>query len=435
MKMIKKITILLALLAALSSCGQSIVPNELITEFDRILANPSESTKYEILEGTPFKYVALPTDFALDSFKDTTVLAQLKNSHIKYITYAYTDFKVDPAFDQAKLNRERLFKLHQHFPSLFDTTETEWKVLEQTSAKSDVEAKEMFHGFVIYYRPAPTKESMESEINFMESKIDEVLNFASPMSDTSTLINVFETKVLFDKSESEIDYTIDEHYVTSEVLTFDYGNYFVDTTVSAVFNRNKDWTKMLINCDLTGSMSPYATQLFLWHKLNLNKNKVQNFVFFNDGNITPDNKKKAGSTGGIYFSQADNFDELKDVAYKCMRSGGGGDAPENDIEAILKGLDRCEDCGDVILIADNWANMRDYQFIDKIDRPIKIILCGTQFGINKQYLDLARATKGSVHTMEDDLSNLMDLKEGEEIAIGNHTFIIKEGKFVEVKKI
>jgi acetaldehyde dehydrogenase (acetylating) len=89
----------------------------------------------------------------------------------------------------------------------------------------------------------------------------------------------------------------------------------------------------------------------------------------------------------------------------------------------------------VILIADNWANMRDYEFINRIDRPVRIILCGTQFGINKQYLDLARATKGSVHTIEEDIANLMDLKDGEEITISGHTFIIKDGRFIELKKI
>ncbi|MCH2085530.1 MAG: hypothetical protein MK226_24320, partial [Saprospiraceae bacterium] len=70
-----------------------------------------------------------------------------------------------------------------------------------------------------------------------------------------------------------------------------------------------------------------------------------------------------------------------------------------------------------------------------IDRPVRIILCGTQFGINKQYLDLARATKGSVHTIEKDISNLMNLREGEKITISGRTFVIENGKFIELKKI
>jgi hypothetical protein len=441
MKSIFKILLLIVISGIISSCRQKIVPNELLPKFDSILKDPTQLTEYEFSKGTPFKHIALPLDFGSDKFKDSTILAKLENTHIKYITYVYSDFKSDSKFKQEELNRERLYNVYQNFPDLFDSNETEWKIIEQTGANSEQNAKELFHGFVVYYRPTPTKESMDSEIAFMESMIDTALTFISPVSETSTIITTVESVGVTDEWGSEVYYESDiafevaDSAYTSEVGTFDYGNYFQDTTVSAVLNRNKNWDKMLINCDLTGSMSPYSAQLFVWHRLNIDKNKIQHFVFFNDGDMTPDNNKKAGNTGGIYYSKADDFEDLKEVAYKCMRNGFGGDAPENDIEAMLKGFKKCKDCGDVILIADNWANMRDYEFIDKIDRPVRIILCGTQFGINKQYLDLARATKGSVHTIEKDISNLMDLREGEEITISGHTFIIKSGKFIEVKKI
>lgn len=440
MKSIFKIFLLIVITATTSSCRQEIVPNELLLKFDSILKDPTQLTEYDLSEGTPFKHIALPFDFGSDQFKDTTLLARLGNAHIKYITYVYSDFKSDSKFKQEELNRERFYNLYQYFPELFDSNETEWKIIEQKGASSEQSAKELFHGFVFYYRPTPTKESMGSEITFIESMIDTALTFISPVSDSGSIVTTVESFALTDDFsdetyyESDVAFEVVDSTYTSETGTFDYGNYFQDTTVSAVLNRNKGWNKMLINCDLTGSMSPYSTQLLVWHRLNIDKSKVQHFVFFNDGDMTLDNKKVAGSTGGIYYSQANDFEELKEVAYKCMRSGGGGDSPENDIEAILKGLKKCKDCGDVILIADNWANMRDYEFINKIDRPVRIILCGTQFGINKQYLDLARATKGSVHTMEEDIANLMDLKDGEEIIISGHTFVIKNGKFIEIKK-
>lgn len=441
MKMIKKIPILLAFIALLSSCRKEIVPNELLPKFDSILKDPTQLTEYEFSEGIPFKHIALPLEFGSNKFKDSTILAKLENTHIKYITYVYSDFKSDSEFKQEELNRERLYNLYQYFPELFDSNETEWEIIEQTGAKSENEAKELFHGYAVYYRPSPTKESMEAEIDYMENMIDTALTFISTVSDSSTLITKVESIAIVDEFgseayyESDIAFEVADSAYTKEAGTFDYGNYFQDTTVSAVLNRNKDWDKMLINCDLTGSMSPYSAQLFVWHRLNIDKNKIQHFVFFNDGDMTPDNEKKAGNTGGVYYSKADDFDALKEVAYKCMRNGGGGDAPENDIEAMLKGFKKCKDCRDVILIADNWANMRGFEFIDKIDRPVRIILCGTQFGINKQYLDLARATKGSVHTIEKDISNLMDLREGEKITISGRTFVIENGKFIELKKI
>ncbi|NEN25849.1 hypothetical protein G3O08_20370 [Cryomorpha ignava] len=443
MKSISKIFLLIVIIGTISSCRQAIVPNELLPKFDSILEDPTQLTEYEFSEGTPFKHIALAVEFGSNKFKDSTILAKLENTHIKYITYVYSDFKSDSEFKQEELNRERLFNLFQYLPELFDSNLTEWKTIKQTGAKSEKEAKELFHGYAVYYRPAPTKESMEAEIAYMESLIDTALTFIAPISDTSHIVTEIRTSAIIEFEEggseayydSDVAFEVADSVSSSETGTFDFGNYFQDTTVSAVLNRNKDWNKMLINCDLTGSMSPYSTQLLVWHRLNIDKNKVQHFVFFNDGDMTPDNKKVAGSTGGIYYSQANDFEKLKEVAYKCMRSGGGGDAPENDIEAMLKGFKKCKDCGDVILIADNWANMRDYEFINKIDRPVRIILCGTQFGINKQYLDLARATKGSVHTIEEDISNLMDLKEGEEITISGRTFVIENGKFIEVKKI
>jgi hypothetical protein len=441
MKLIFRIFLLILISGTISSCRQEIVSNELLPKFDRILKDPTELTRYEFSEGTPFKHIALPVEFGSDKFIDSTILEKLENSHIKYITYVYSDFKLDGNFKQEELNRERLFNLYQYYPELFDSTQTEWKIIEQLGADSEKDAEELFHGFVVYYRPAPTKESMEAEITFMESMIDTALTFISPVSDTSTLITTLESTAFINEDgtgsyyESDVAFEVSDSVYTSEAGTFDYGNYFQDTTVTAVLNRNKNWDKMLINCDLTGSMSPYSAQLFVWHRLNIDKNKVQHFVFFNDGDMTPDNQKRAGRTGGVYHSKADNFDELKDEAFECMRNGGGGDAPENDIEAMLQGFKKCKGCGDVILIADNWANMRDYAFIDQVDRPVRVILCGTQFGINKQYLDLARATRGSVHTIEEDINDLMDLREGEEITISGHSFIIENGRFIEVKKI
>ena len=182
MKMIKKIPILLAFIALLSSCRKEIVPNELLPKFDSILKDPTQLTEYEFSEGIPFKHIALPLEFGSNKFKDSTILAKLENTHIKYITYVYSDFKSDSEFKQEELNRERLYNLYQYFPELFDSNETEWEIIEQTGAKSENEAKELFHGYAVYYRPSPTKESMEAEIDYMENMIDTALTFISTVS-------------------------------------------------------------------------------------------------------------------------------------------------------------------------------------------------------------------------------------------------------------
>ncbi|MGB0525883.1 MAG: hypothetical protein ACPGJS_23085, partial [Flammeovirgaceae bacterium] len=83
---------------------------------------------------------------------------------------------------------------------------------------------------------------------------------------------------------------------------------------------------------------------------------------------------------------------------------------------------------------DNGAAPRDIALTKKIKHPMKIILCGTKHGVNPIYLDIARRNKGSIHTIEEDLENLMKLTEGELIDIGEKRYQIKDGEFVEVKK-
>ncbi len=122
-------------------------------------------------------------------------------------------------------------------------------------------------------------------------------------------------------------------------------------------------------------------------------------------------------------------------AYSCMINGDGGDIEENDVEALNYGISTCPDCQDIVLIADNWANMRDFSLVRKIKKPVKIILCGTYNGVNIEYLDLARATGGSVHTIEEDIENLKSLNEGAEITVAGIKYKIEKGRFVQVVKI
>jgi len=62
-------------------------------------------------------------------------------------------------------------------------------------------------------------------------------------------------------------------------------------------------------------------------------------------------------------------------------------------------------------------------------------VCGGESGINPQYLDLARTTGGSVHTIENDITDLSKLNEGQQVNIGSFTYRIQGGKFVSVSKI
>lgn len=212
------------------------------------------------------------------------------------------------------------------------------------------------------------------------------------------------------------------------------GNFVHEKVVTEVLNRNSHWKNCLVVTDVTGSMSPYLGQFLAWHFLNFaDKPTHQHFVFFNDGDLKSDGLKRIGHTGGIYSIQTTSFENLKQTVQTAQSRGGGGDLPENNLEAVISGLEEHPELKEVIMIADNYATPRDMALISKIDRPIHFILCGTGGGINAAYLELARKNGGTVHTIESDILRLSQYKEGETFKIGNNTFKIANGHVVSVK--
>lgn len=208
-------------------------------------------------------------------------------------------------------------------------------------------------------------------------------------------------------------------------------NKIPDSSILKILDRTR-WENTTIVGDVTGSMYTYTAQLLLWVKTNPIGSLSKNFVFFNDGNNMPDKDKKLGSTGGIYFKSCNNYNEVENLMRSTMLKGGGGDYPENNIEALLQAEKAFPATEFQVMIADNWAAMKDKLLWQHLTKPVRIVLCGaTEFNVNIDYLNLARKTKGSVHLMESDLYNLSGLKEGEILKIGKNTFVVKNGMFVE----
>lgn len=204
-----------------------------------------------------------------------------------------------------------------------------------------------------------------------------------------------------------------------------------DSTVFKIFRRNA-WKNINVVGDVTGSMYPYTGQLLLWLKLHSLDSLTKRFIFFNDGDNTPDKEKKLGNTGGIYSRECSSFDEVKDLVKTTMMKGGGGDCPENNIEALLAAEKKFPEAACQVLIADNWANVKDLSLVEQLSKPVRIVLCGVYDGnVNVEYLNLARKTKGSVHLMEQDLYDLSLLHEGELLRIGRKYYRVKKGSFVE----
>ncbi len=115
-----------------------------------------------------------------------------------------------------------------------------------------------------------------------------------------------------------------------------------------------------------------------------------------------------------------------------MTNGSGGDAPENNIEALLESDRICKSCDSIVMIADNWASVKDLSLLVSYHKPVKVVVCGVLGRINKDYLKLARDTKGSIHLIEEDIYSLSELKEGGTIKIHGLTYQLLEGNFIDV---
>ena len=66
----------------------------------------------------------------------------------------------------------------------------------------------------------------------------------------------------------------------------------------------------------------------------------------------------------------------------------------------------------------------------KLDRPIRILLCGVTSIINPMYLNLARRTGGSIHLIEEDLVDLAALNEGAILEVNDYKYLVKDQAFV-----
>lgn len=387
--------------------------------------------------------------------------AVLQGKTILRVELYYTAFQVSETFSQPELNRARYQALEKLNPELFRHNLTAWKIIGQTACHNPEEAHKYFHGFVITYMAVPDKVTAESE----EKAIAGILHNDSLGHDT-LIVNVKykyrKTKkrtglylpLLKSRRDKGVRYTSRgiwrrkaEYYTKVDTIVqksarrefvsskdaSSFMKRLPDSTVFNVLNRNEHWKNILFVCDVTGSMSPYTAEVLLWHKLNYQTNKAKYFTFFNDGDNMPDKKKKIGRTGGIYFIEAGNFQAVEITLFNTMRRGSGGDAPENNCEAIIRSLQHMPDAEEVVMIADNFANIKDLALAAQIKKPVHIILCGADSGfINLDYLELARKTKGSVHIMGEDLVDLFKLSEGQTFTLGNKLFKIANGKVIQV---
>ena len=307
------------------------------------------------------------------------IIQKLSNQTIVGVDLVYSDYPVGDDFTE--LNRNRILELHMNLPEAFNSTIIKWQLVKQTGVEQTGNIQNYFHGFVVYYRPMPTYQSENTSI----------------------------TEIIEGKKPPQ------------------------DSTVLKVVSRNSNWKDMLVVCDVTGSMSPYTAQILLWIKSNQTLKTFKQIVFFNDNDEQSTNQLITSDQSGMWSIESGNSKKVIETAFEAMEKGSH---MENDLEAICYAIKKYpENKQNVVLIADNWEDPCDMallSFLKSQKIPIKIIVCGVTDRMNTLYLDIAYATGGSIHTMEQDLIDVAKIGEGKTIKLNGMKFKMTGGKFVQM---
>lgn len=440
---IEKITVVLVLLLSL----QLTYSQENTVE--KLLSKPQKDIPVYSISDLGENVLFVNFDFASDSISNLQIFDSLKtlNERIEKIDFVYTKFKMVSTFDQKKLNKNRIEQFQKIAPKIFENQSIEWNFYRQTKETNIEEAKKMFHGFVIFLRQEMINTPNEvdtTKISYIKTMLDDV--GYEPVYSSDIQINPtglylpvsvkkrdkgirYKRKFIWKRDVETISHTV---YDTTYIY-HPFVSPTDDTVVLAVFDRNKEnWDNAVIVEDVTGSMHPYTLQTLVWMKLHIDNTAVRNFVFYNDGDEYPDGP--IGHSKGAYYINSDNSSEIEQTAFLAMEKGYGGLGPENDVESMVYALKQYPECTSIILIADNSADVRDISLLSKINVPVRVILCGAKnTTINTQYLEIAMKTGGSVHTIEQDIVNFIDLRDGEIITIDKHKYKVKNKKFTLVK--
>ncbi len=180
-----------------------------------------------------------------------------------------------------------------------------------------------------------------------------------------------------------------------------------------LMDRNE---KCALVMDVTGSMTEHVAAMKRWVLSHNDSVKFTSFTFFNDGDGIPSRKKKIGETGGIYST----FDvgAINNVVTETMRRGSGGERPENDVEAMLFAQTRDTTFDAILLIGDNYSEVRDIELFKKIKKKVNVLICSTKTSIRPEYLMMAKKS-GGYFLYNGEYIDLKNVLKGQILSIGS----------------
>ncbi len=185
--------------------------------------------------------------------------------------------------------------------------------------------------------------------------------------------------------------------------------------------------------DVTGSMGSSIAAMLSWIKENNASIPFSSFTFFNDGDNNDTSAKPIGKAGGIYSTRS--IHEVNQVVETAMRKGSGGpELSENDMEAVLKAIEIDPTATDILLIGDNYSDVRDIRLLDNVSKPVHVLLCAAPSKIRTEYLDIAKQTGGKFY-LNGEIIDLSKVLDGETVVLQGFNYVYNGRKFrvVEMK--
>lgn len=285
---------------------------------------------------------------------------------IERVELVFTKYPVDTArwikpFTQLMTFRVRsLMKL---IPSTEKNANAiNWRLVAQTDAKDRVGAESLFHGFIIHYRVEPPEDL--------------------PQVRWSVATRV-------DLAMQDVRQALAGRRVAP------------DTVIQAVLRRHPEWQARTVVMDWTASMYPFGAELLGAIHHGGRKGLARHLIVFNDGDdYRRQAPKRMGQTGGLYTTDPTDLQELLTTLETAVTLGDGAEPEENNLEALIAAQRLYPGTEPLLLIADTKGHIRDLELLPRLKRPVDIILCDTpRHGIDSDYLTLAWATGGTLHTV------------------------------------
>lgn len=246
---------------------------------------------------------------------------------------------------------------------------------------------------------------------------------------TSTIrieINYMGTKEYLRRKKEEEERMEREKQQAAIALASSRNEYTEDKVLEIVMDRN-NWKNKLLISDVSSEMLPYALKLAKWYNEHRSGDTKTQFVLYNNYIL-----KEGSDAGSALYMVSPNYDSLVEKI-RFVHDGIGFEKAEHDLKELITNKGLTDGYEDVILFVDKDAGLRDYEHFKNLTAPVHIVLCVDDRRPNAQHLTVAWKTKGSVHSISGDYTDIGNLQEGDTFKMEGFEYKLMGGEFVSIR--